>query len=542
MKTELSHLFAAALFAAALSAPVAGTAQNPVQNPAGYRLPYKNTYVREPLVTDNGFRGAVPVETPVPQLDEVKNLIPSPVWDGHPDEIAMYWRAWEIAFRNICHPRTGSGFVSTYIDTAYNGNIFMWDSAFITMFARYAFRAFPFQQTLDNFYSRQHPDGFICREIMADGWDCFERYDPVSTGPNLLPWSEMVYFRHTGDLERLHRVFPALCAYNRWLKLNRTWRDGTYWTSGWGSGMDNMPRVPSEYNPIYSHGHMVWLDANLQQIFVDNLLLEMGFLTERWQEIEDFEDEAKMLGDYVRKNMWDPASGFLYDRYRDGSLCPTKGISAFWALHTDVLDGGQNNSLTAWLRDGNTFDRPCPVPSLSADNPKYRDNGRYWQGGVWAPANYMVVDGLRKKGYRDEAHRIASAFYGQVLDVYRRKGTFYEYYSPERSEEGFLARGEFVGWTGLAPISLLLEYVLGIQSDFLQKRIEWDVRNVERHGVENYAFGPDAMLRMIAERRGSASQQARITVVSDIAFTLVLRRGEIEKEFQVTPGENSFVI
>ena len=69
--------------------------------------------------------------------------------------------------------------------------------------------------------------------------------------------------------------------------------------------MDNMPRVPSEYSPIYSHGHMIWLDTNLQQLFTANLLLEMGFYLERWQEIEEFEDEAKMLGKYIHDNLWD---------------------------------------------------------------------------------------------------------------------------------------------------------------------------------------------------------------------------------------------
>lgn len=110
----------------------------------------------------------------------------------------------------------------------------MWDSSFILMFARYGTRFFPFQNTLNNFYAKQHPDGFICREIKADGADCFERYDPVSTGPNLMPWCEMVYFHQFGDTERLHKIFPVLCAYYKWLNLNHTWRNGTYWSSGWG--------------------------------------------------------------------------------------------------------------------------------------------------------------------------------------------------------------------------------------------------------------------------------------------------------------------
>ena len=102
-----------------------------------------------------------------------------------------------------------------------------------------------------------------------------------------------------------------------------------------------MPRVPSEYSPIYSHGHMIWLDTNLQQLFTANLLLEMGFYLERWQEIEEFEDEAKMLGKYIHDNLWDEKTGFLYDQYADGTLCTTKGIGAYWALFTDVLDSVQ---------------------------------------------------------------------------------------------------------------------------------------------------------------------------------------------------------
>lgn len=279
-----------------------------------YHLPYKNTYVKEPLVTENEYRVAKPEVIEPKSFEEARQILPSPIWDGHGKEMEMYWRAWEIAVGNIRKPQSGSGFVSSYLDTAYNGNIFMWDSSFILMFARYGTRFFPFQRTLDNFYAKQHPDGFICREIKADGADCFERYDPVSTGPNLMPWCEMVYYHQFGDMERLHKVFPVLCSYYKWLRLNRTWRNGTYWSSGWGTGMDNMPRVPNGYSPIYSHGHMVWLDTNLQQLFIANLLLEMGFYLERWQEIEEFEDEAKMLGKYIHDNLWDEKTGFLLQK------------------------------------------------------------------------------------------------------------------------------------------------------------------------------------------------------------------------------------
>ena len=91
------------------------------------------------------------------------------------------------------------------------------------MFGRYGSRAFNFQGTLDNFYRKQLPDGFICREIYGGtGQDCFERVDPSSTGPNIMPWVEWEYFLNFNDTTRLRKVFSPLLAYYKWFELNRT--------------------------------------------------------------------------------------------------------------------------------------------------------------------------------------------------------------------------------------------------------------------------------------------------------------------------------
>ena len=521
----MKRLFHATICLLLLTATVQTLKAQSCGNDEKYHLPYKNTYVKEPLVTENEFRVARPETIEPRSYDEARQILPNPIWEGHAKEVEMYWRAWEIALRNIRAPQPGSGFVSSYLDTAYNGNIFMWDSSFILMFARYGTRFFPFQRTLDNFYAKQHPDGFICREIKADGADCFERYDPVSTGPNLMPWCEMVYYHQFGDTDRLHRIFPALCAYYKWLQLNRTWRNGTYWSSGWGTGMDNMPRVPEGYSPIYSHGHMVWLDTNLQQLYMASLLLEMGFYLERWQEIEELEDEMKMLTSYIRQHLWDEKTGFLYDEYADGSLCQAKGIGAYWALMTDVLDQKQTDRLVAHLSDTASFKRPYMVPSLAADHPKYKSNGRYWQGGIWPGTNYMVMQGLYKKGYLKQAREVALSHYSQVFEVYKKTNTFWEYYAPEAAEPGFMARKDFVGWTGLAPIAELIEFIIGIKADYAENQIVWDLNLTEAHGIERYPFGPDGLITLKAAARRQAKDEPQISVESNCDFTLIVRYG-----------------
>lgn len=532
--------FAFMIFGLMFLLPRPLSAQESEETPPKYNMPYKNTYVKEALVAENEYRIAKPKITIPKSFEEAKNILPNPIWQGHDKEIEMYWKAWQIAIGNIRQPDEGSGFVASYLDVAYNGNIFMWDASFMMMFARYGYRFFPFQNTLDNFYAKQHPDGFICREIKADGADCFERYDPVSTGPNLLPWAEIQYYKQYGDTDRLNKIFPALCAYNKWLRLNRTWPNGTYWSSGWGTGMDNMPRVQSQYSMIFSHGHMVWLDACLQQILVDNILLEIGFYLERWQEIEDLEDEIKMLTKYIQDNMWDEKTGFLYDQYADGSLSTTKGIMAYWALQTDVLKKPQLDRLVQELNNPKTFNRPHRVPSLSADNPKYNAKGRYWQGGVWPGTNYMVITGLDKKEYRKEAHDIAVNHYNNIFEVYKNTGTFWEYYSPESAEQGFMARKDFVGWTGLPPIAVFIEYILGIRSDFSTNSVVWDVNQLEAHGIERYPFGPEGLVSFKVNKRSSADETPVITVDSNIAFDMTVYWGKDKsKKISIKEGKQT---
>jgi hypothetical protein len=500
-------------------------------------LPYKDTYIKNIFVTENEFRNADPAIIPAPDFKTAKTILPSPFWKGNDAAIEMYWKAWELGFSHIKDPAEGSGFISSYIDTAYNGNIFMWDSNFITLFARYGTRAFPFQKTLDNFYAKQHIDGFICREIWGDsGKDCFSRFDPTSTGPNIIPWSEMEYFRHFGEWDRVHKIFPVLSAYYQWLREYRTWKDGSYWSSGWGTGMDNMPRLQRQYNPIFSNGHMTWIDTCLQQLFIGKILVDFGFFIERWQEIEDIEDEVKNLKDYVKNNLWDPETAFFYDKYADGTLGTVKGIGAYWALWADVLDKDQMDAFVKHLSDPETFNRTHPVPSIPANHEKYRPDGRYWQGGVWAPTNYMIIKGLMQNNYHKLAFDLAMRHHQQVKEVFNNTGTLWEYYAPEATEPGFLARPDFVGWTGLVPVAVLYEAIFGLTPNYLKSTLKWNVNLTDEHGVERYPYGPEGSVNLKCAARGSARQKPELEISTNVAFKLELSWESGKKTIDIQPG------
>ena len=73
------------------------------------------------LVKENVFLTKTPDTDPLPVYEEIKENLPQPVWEGHEDHVNCYWKAWELAFGNLRKPVPGSGFVSNFIDTDFNG-------------------------------------------------------------------------------------------------------------------------------------------------------------------------------------------------------------------------------------------------------------------------------------------------------------------------------------------------------------------------------------------------------------------------------------
>ncbi len=499
---------------------------------------YYDTHLRERLVEENVFRRAKPEDSPVPAFDEAREALPQPFWDAHESAVDCYWKTWELAFENICSPAPESGFIASFVDTAFNDCLFMWDSAFILMFARYGRRAFDFQRTLDNLYAKQHPDGFICREIgTLDGEDRFERHEPASTGPNVLPWTEWEHYLDTSDRGRLSKVFPVLLSYHRWLRRWRTWPDGTYWSCGLGSGMDNQPRFPAQTREerLFHHGHLVWVDACLQQILSADLLSRMAGVLGRAAEVTDLQEEREHLSRVANERLWSEASGFYHDELPGGVLSEVKTIGAYWALLARVVPQERLARFVAHLEDSGAFDRPHLVPSLSADYPEYAESGGYWLGGVWPPTNYMLLRGLERYGYRRLAHEIGRNHTARVTRVFEKTGTLWENYAPEKTEPGEPARDDFVGWSGLGPVAVLFEYVFGLRADAANSRLLWDVRLLEEHGVRRYPLGAEGVLDLSCAARSSEQKEPLVCAESNVPVEILIRWKGGEKKIRL-PG------
>jgi len=514
--------------------------RTPRPNPERY-----DTHVPNAWVPKNQFISLPQASQDLPTLSQARAILPEPFWAYHAATIACYWRAWELAFGNLKQPTHENDFAADFCDTAFNGNLFMWDSSFITGFGVYGRRAFDFQRTLDTFYRKQHTDGFICREISEnDGQDTFPRFDPSSTGPNVMAWAEWNYFMQSGDRNRLKMVFPPLVAYHQWLRKYQSWPDGSYWSTGWGQGMDNLPRVQSNEHINWDNGHLTWVDATFQAILSAKTLLKIANLIGRQAEVRDLAEEFERLNDYSNQHLWNDEIKFYFDRNPNGELSAVKHIGAYWALLAGCVPANRLPEFVAHLDNPAEFKRAHRIPALSADDPNFSGTGGYWCGGVWAPTNFMVLKGLDETGQAELAHAIAINHLENVVKVFESedirwegaeqfrqyfqldqlafddKHTLWENYAPDVIRPGSHSKPSYVGWTGLPPIAVLFEDVFGLNQDALLNRLTWHVHLLEEHGVNRYPFGPTGMLDLKCSSRNSRFDRPRIDIHSNVPFTL----------------------
>jgi len=505
-------------------------------------MPYI-TYPRlpSPYIKKNPFRGRrYRAETFIP-FAEAKASLPAPILPDHPTWERMYWQAWEMLWGNIHQPPRGSALVSAYLSpAARGGGLTMGAAAFDAQMVLYARRAFPLVNALDNLYALQHDDGFICREFDPQGHDCFYPHDPNSTGPNILAWAEWRYYRLTGDDSRLGEVFWPLLAFHRWLQKNRTWPDGLYWATGLSSGMINQTRITGHVEEsMYHHCHWNWVDANMQAALDTWILGEMAVLLDEKELAESLSQEHLHLLQEINARLWNESAAFYQDTDPKGNFSPVKSIGAYWALLAQgMITKERLTTFIKHLFESDSFKRPHRVPSQSADSPGYdAESGSQWRGGVWSPANYMLLKGLRANGRHALAHEIAMNHLENVGRVYERTGTFWENYEPETAAPGHPAEPDYVGWTGLTPISILLEDIVGVMVDWPQRRVTWDRRYKTKafFGVRNYPIGEDGLMDLIGDRE-------TITVTTTLPLTLVIQDEEINLQTAVPVGSTEITL
>jgi len=534
-----------------------------------YKLVVSNQWIPDPTndrkINDGGnsYNSIIKVgEPPTPKRKKAsipfpKNLVPEPVLQNDSMLVELYYAAWEMAWNKISRGTSQNGFVNFYMDEGFNEQIYQWDTNFMAAFGMYASNLFPAIQSLDNFYNNQREDGYIQRVYNeSNGGEVAEpTADEPLINPPLFAWTEWRYYQITGDKSRLKKVLPHLTKYHNW--INENLRDsvghGLYYTTQLGSGMDNIPRP--------NVGKAGWIDFTSQMALAAKMIVNIATTVGDNDTVIEFTDEYSRIINLINQFCWNNDSQFYYDFKEDSALSNVMHIGGFWTLISQTATRERAEALFKHLGNPDEFWRPHMVPALAANQLDYDSSGHYWRGGVWAPTNYMIIKGLEKYGQYELADQIVENHLYKMAEVYyqfqpdekkiafeERYGdgyqTIWECYSPEfpepatRWDDTFYCKQDFVGWSGLGPIALLIENVIGIEMNIPQNQITWRINRTDRYGIKNLNYLDGKVSLLVEPKDGKLS----FSVTSTHQFDLLIIHNDESFLQKINVGSNLFII
>ena len=479
------------------------------------------------------------------------SLIPAPVFEPEPGYVDLYWKAWELAYDHIT---TDDGAVqSPFMDEGRReGHISLWESAFTAQFTKYAPDMFPGIESLNEYYAQIHENATSSQTIEH------------KNNPPIIAWAEWEHFLMTGDVERAKWLLEEkayLQKHFTWFHDNQQrqwnqWGKGYRWTHE-ASGMVNSPRgrfAPGTEAVCEGGGHawtcteqpsltydsgdkFNWLDAIAQQCLsakcIHLLALAIGNETlaaqwkETWEEYKTIIDEQyyhKGLGKYV-----DGSARTL----SDPQIARTP--ATFWTLVSEAATTEHAGiAVDNMIFNQGFFGDAAPFPSLIAGDIDADIDGRGWRGGVYPPLVYMGIQGLQTYGYTAQAARLARNMVEHMYRTYVdfEPHTIWEAYSPTERKPSTDTGGvdfvhsDYVGWSGLGPVSLFIEHVLGFHTiDAAARRVEWNLHWPDKHGIRRLSFG--------SVQTDILYESGTVTALTNEAYTLVIN-GE---EHEVSPGD-----
>ena len=180
----------------------------------------------------------------------------------------------------------------------------------------------------------------------------------------------------------------------------------------------------------------------------------MSTILGRRQEAEDWKKGAAARQKALVDWMWDAQLGEFFDyNFVTKKRSVYEYASTFYPLWAGLATKEQAEAVVKNLPH---FEKPGGFLTSPYDT------GAQWDAPyAWAPVQFMVVDGLRRYGYTEQADRLSYEFLSTVADNFRRDGTIREKYNAvNRTTESATTSGYTInvvgfGWTNAAFLEFL---------------------------------------------------------------------------------------
>lgn len=462
-----------------------------------------------------------------------QDLLPKPYVEGHPEWTELYYRAWELAFQNV-----------EYIDkpgwkpqmTCMPGvnTIWQWDSCLMAFITNYANGTISALNNLDNLYRlRRESDGYMSMAYRINtelpAW-------PGRINPPLMAWAEWESYQVTGNRERLETVLPALEGNYQFIENNRRRVTGLYWFEDPGStGMDNSPRGPYACPELDGSG-ICHVDLGCQQALSAKCMAKICDVLGQTEKADFYRSEQARINELINRYHWSEKVGYYFDFFgRTTADTKVKYINSktaapFWAILCGAAEGRRLERMLEHIFNPDEFYGKVPFATLSADDPNYDPNGGYWLGGVWAPTNYATIRGLKENNRSALAREAAIRYLDAICTVANDPvygNTIWECYSPTQyrpatAEAGEIVRADFVGWSGLAPIAMLIENIIGLHFDAQNNTVTFEMSPGQICGLENMQFN-GGKISVSCVKYVPLAGESVLKVQAEKPFTLVVK-------------------
>ncbi|MBE6358204.1 MAG: hypothetical protein E7057_03035 [Lentisphaerae bacterium] len=466
--------------------------------------------------------------------------LPEAVYEDDPGVVELYREAWRIAWSHVYNscempfsPYLGEG--------CCTNKVWIWDSCFMALWGCYANDVYPVANTLDNFYA------------VISGKECgIKVHHPDN--PPLFGWAELELYRHTGNRERVEKLISGkvLQNYYKWRENSAAPGDYLPWSgtapvmlrrlpngylwSGNPSGMDNTPRGRGSYQM------MLWVDALAQQGMFARDVAELCMIAGKMDEaawfMEQYESKKQLICNY-----FDPEDGCFYDRTLSrpgfGGFIKVLTPASFWPVFAQMSTPEQTGAMVKTLLDPEKLGGVVACPSVSRSDPDFDPAGGYWRGGVWLPVFYMTMKALGKVGENALARKLSLQMIHWMKECFDQvePHTIWECYSPTEplpstTKSGLFCRKDFCGWSALAPISLLIEDVIGLNKvDAANMSICWNPPATQgKCGIRNLKLGGNTVSLVTAGG------------IAEVENTLTLNLTLNGTEHRLAPGRHTVKI
>lgn len=246
------------------------------------------------------------------------------------------------------------------------------------------------------------------------------------TKPPLSAWAAVTVFEQSKDVAFIKGLYPKLVRYHQWWYNNRDHdenglceygsTDGTRIAAAWESGMDNAVRFDSAVMVQNNNG--AWslnqesVDLNTylykEKIYLSQLAQALG----KTKESLEWKEQAKKLATLINSYFFDAGKGCYYDKMlNQDKYVEVEGPEAWIPLWANIATKKQAAGVEKIIRNPAQFNTKLPLPTLTANHPKFDPLDGYWRGPVWLDQFYFGVVGLKNYGYNELANELSGKLF-----------------------------------------------------------------------------------------------------------------------------------